>query len=104
MEIYDEFDSADDHKEDVEFLSQKSPKLSKVEKKAVLDQAYFLNPLGQVLFQDPFSIFLEIVEEGVKNLKSSLLQSVRKFLGTIVQTKVRCEWPFDFFKTLKELN
>ena len=57
--IYDESDSADDHEEEVEFLSQKSPKHSQVEEGVVLNEAYISNPLDQVLFQDPFVVFLE---------------------------------------------
>ena len=104
MAIFDEFDSADDHEEEKGFLSQRSPKLSQVEEEAFLDQAYFPNPHVQVLFQDPFADLLETSKRRVCYVKRILLQSARKMLSTTIQTQVRWEWPFDFFKTIEELN
>ena len=68
----------------MEFLSQKSPKHSRVKEGVVLNESYVSNPLDQVLFQDPFFVFLEKSKGGVCSAKNSLLQSVRKILGTTV--------------------
>ena len=94
--IYDE--------EEGEFLSKKNLKLSQVEEEAVMDQDYFPNSHIQVLFQDPFADLLETFEEGVKCVKSNLMQVLKRSLGTIVQKQVRWEWPFYLSSTLKELN
>ena len=102
--IYDESTSSDDHEEEDEFLSQRSAKLSQVKEEVVLDQAYLENPLSQVLFQDPFADLLEALEEGVKHVKSSLMQNFKNILGTTIRKQVRWKWHFYFFGTLKELK
>ena len=104
MAIYDDSDSADDHEEEKEFLSQKSPKLSQVEEEAIMDQAYFPNPHIQVLFQDPFANLLDTSKRGVCHVKSSFMQNFKNILGSTIQTLVRWEWPFGFFTILKELK
>ena len=75
-----------------------------MEEEAILDQAYFPNPHIQVLFQDPFTDLLEALKEGVKHVKSSLMQGLKKILGTTIRKQGRWKWPFDFFRILKELN
>ena len=88
----------------MDFISQKSLKHSQVEEGVVLNEAYVSSPRIQVLFQDSFADLLEAFEEGVKHVKSSLMQNFNNILGTTVQTQMRWEWPFDFSKTVKELN
>ena len=102
--IYDESTSSEDLEEEVEFLSQKSPKHSRVEEGLVLNEAYVSNPLDQVLFQDPFVVFLEKSKGGVCSTNNSLLQIVRKILSITARKQVRWKWPFNFVNTLKELN
>ena len=75
-----------------------------MEEGVVLDEAYVSSPQDQVSFQDPFVFFLEKSKRGVFSTKNSLMQGLKKILGTIVQAQVRCKWPFDFFSILKELN
>lgn len=69
----------------MDFLSQNNPKHNKVEQGVILNEAYCLNPQGQVLFQDPFADFLETSKEGVYDAKNGLLHSLRKILSTVVQ-------------------
>ena len=75
-----------------------------MEQGIVLDEAHYLNPQGQVLFQDPFAGFLESYKEGVCYARNGLLHSLRKILSTFVQRKVKSEWPFYFFSILKKVN
>lgn len=70
----------------------------------ILDTTGYSNPQSQALFQDPFVVFLETFEKELKYARNSLLQDLNKILGTTIKKQVRCEWPFYFFSTLKELN
>ena len=82
--IYDEPDSSSDHEQGEELLYQESPKYSQVEEKVVLNEAYISNPLDQVLFQDPFVVFLEKSEGVVGSIMNKLLPIMRKNLSTTV--------------------
>ena len=102
--IYDESDSSSDHEQGEEFLSQESPKYSQVEERVVLNEAYVSNPLDQVLFQDPFVVFLEKSKGVVCSTQNSLLQRLKKILGTTVRKQAKWKWPFHFFSTVKKLK
>ena len=102
--IYNEDSMSDGHEEYVDILFQKDPKHDKVEQGAALDEVCYLNPQGQVLFQDPFASFLESSKEGICYARNGLWQILRKIFSTVVQRKVRWEWPFCFLSLLKKVN
>ena len=113
---------------------QGGPKYSQVEERVVLNEAYISKPLDQVLFQDPFVVFLEKSERVVLNksyvsnpldqvlfqdlfvvfleksvgvvgsIKNKLLPRMRKNLSSTIQKQTKWEWPFHYFCIMKELN
>ena len=78
--IYDESDISSDHEQGEEFLYQESPRYSQVEERVVLNEAYVSNPLDQVLFQDPFVVFLEKSKGVVGSIMKKFLPRMRKKL------------------------
>ena len=102
--IYDESDSSSDHEQGEELHYQESPKYSQVEEKVVLNEAYISNPLDQVLFQDPFVVFLEKSEGVVGSIMNKLLPRMKKNLSTTIRKQAKWEWHFHYFSIMKELN
>lgn len=102
--VYNEDAMSDDHEECVDILFHKYPNHDKVEQGASLDEFCYLNPQGQVLFQDHFFGFLESSKEGLCYARNGLLQSLMKSLSIVVQRQVKWEWPFYFFSLLKKVN
>ena len=100
--IHDESDSSSDHEE--ELFYQGGPKYSQVEERVVLNEAYISKPLDQVLFQDPFVVFLEKSVGVVGSIINKLLPRMRKNLSSTIQKQTKWEWPFHYFRIMKELN
>ena len=88
----------------IDILLQKYSEHNTMEQRAFLDEAVYLNPQDQVLFQDPFVGFLESSKEVVFYAMNDLLQNSRKILKTYVQRKLQGEWLFFFFYLLKNVS
>ena len=102
--LLSEVAKSDNHTEGERILSQKNPKVSQVREGVILNEGYFSNPLGQLLFTDPFFVSLEAFKEGIKHAKNSLWWSLKKIWSTTVRKQVRGKWHFHFFNVIKELN
>ena len=90
--MHSKAEKSDNHKQGEEIISQKDPKVSQVKEGVILNEVYFSNPLGQLLFEDPFAVSLETFKEGVKHAKKILWQSLQKIWGATIQKKTKWEW------------
>ena len=59
----------------------------------ILVETHIQNNLNQALFQDPYVKFLNIFEEGIKVIRSSVLPKARRLFSTAAKKQKEWEWP-----------
>lgn len=102
--LHSEAGKSDNHKEGEEIISQKDPKVSQVKEGVILNEAYFLNSLGQLLFEYPFFVSLETFKARVKHARNSLWQRLKKIWGATIQKKTKWEWLASIPKKWNKIN